>query len=343
LIVFFLASDLRAQSVEQVDPNEPPIAGQPEFFTGAVGSYHLAMQARPTEVRAGDALTLTVRITADAMPQRPPRGPDLRRLPRFSERFHIERSSSDRPDRTLPDGQAWEFDYRLRPKSQAVMAVPNLRFDYYKPGFVPATKGYQTAWAYAIPLRVQAPEQVELSTGAEEPRAPEPIYQIVTGSAVLRRETAWGMPSPWVATGLALATPVGCAIWYGCWRRWYPDAARQAWQRRTRAARKALRALGGVRAASPNVAAEQAAAILTRYLQQRLDVRIAEFTAAEVAERLRRGGCPAEVTDRAAAFFRARDAARFAPHLPDGQSDGPDAVTQLILALEAEPWQSPAS
>jgi hypothetical protein len=301
------------------------------------------MQARPTEVRAGDPLTLTVRITADGVPQRPPRRPDLRRLSHFAERFHIERSSCDRPDRTLPDGRGWEFDYRLRPKSQAVTAIPNLRFDFYKPGFLPAAKGYQTVWAYAIPLRVQAPEQVELSTVAEERRAPEPIYQIVAGPAVLRRETAWGVPSPWTVAGLALAAPVGCAIWYGCWRRWYPDAARQAWQRRTRAARKALRALRGVRAACPHVAAEQAAAILTRYLQQRLDVRIAEFTAAEVAERLQRGGCPADVTDRTATFFRARDAARFAPPFPDAETDGSNAVTQLILALEAASWQSPAS
>jgi hypothetical protein len=224
-----------------------------------------------------------------------------------------------------------------------VTAVPNLRFDFYKPGFAPASKGYQTTWAYAIPLRVQPVEPMQLSTETEGPRAPEAIYQIVFGPGVLRRETTWRMPVPWAVVGLVLAAPVGCAIWYGCWRRWYPDAARRAWQRRSRAARKALHALRGVRAPSTDEAAQQATAILTRYLQQRLDVRIAEFTPVEVAERLQCGGCPADLTERAAAFFRARDVARFAPDGPDGRADGPSTVTQLILALEAEPWHSPAS
>jgi hypothetical protein len=329
---------LPAQPAEEADPNEPPIAGQPELFNGAVGLFHVSMHVQPTHVQAENPLTLTVRITADATPVKPPKRLDLRRRPRFVERFHIERSAGDQPDRTLPNEHSWEFDYRLRPKSQAVTAVPNLRFDYFKPGYLPATKGYQTAWAYAIPLEVGPPELLPLSTVVEGERAPESVPQIVTGPAVLRREAAGSIPGPWQLAGLVLAVPAGCAVWYAAWRRCYPDAARQVWQRRTRAARKALHALRNLRAPCSDGTARQVTAILTHYLQQRLNLRTAELTPAEVAERLQRSGCPTEVTERAAALLRARDAARFSLDLPSSHANWPNAVTQLILALEGESW-----
>src|SRR6185295_1193060 len=107
--------------------------------------------------------------------------------------FFIEQSLSDRPDRTLPDGRAWEYDYRLRPKSPSVKAVPNFRFDFFKPGFVPPEKGYQTTWAYAVPVRVKPRGAAVPPAPAEGPRAPETFYELATGPAVLRHEAFWGV------------------------------------------------------------------------------------------------------------------------------------------------------
>lgn len=328
---------LHSQSDEAIDPNAPPLAGQPEDFSGAVGRFQVSMRATPTELRADDPLTLTIRITALSPVAQPPARPNLRRLPTFSNRFHIEQPMGDQPDRALPNQRTWEFDYRLRPKNTSVTAIPNLRFDFFRPGFVPAEKGYQTSWAYAIPLTVKPREQPELPTTAAMPRAPEAFYRITTGPAVLQREEHGSLTRPvWLASFL-FGAPLSCLVWYGCWHYWYPDVVRQARQRRSRAARKALHALHALPAGSAAEQARQCADIVAHYLRQRLDLRVTEPTPAEVASHLERHDCPPRFADYVAGFFRDCAAARFAPHFT-ADSDWPVTAGQLLLTLEAEPW-----
>jgi hypothetical protein len=319
---------------------EPPVAHMPPNFSGAIGDYRIATRATPTDVEAEDPLVLTVTITGTG-PLKGVVRPDLRKLPQFARRFHID----DGPERDLPKTNAREYDYRLRPRSPAVKEIPSLPFVFFKPGFRPAYKGYQTRSAPAIPLTVRPRDEVP-ATAVQGPgppiQAPEELYQLVPGERVLVRQEPFALPGPLGLAGLLLGPPVACAAWYALWRRRHPDEARQHHQRRSGAANQALRAMHTLGRRRPDDAAA-AAGVLADYLRQRYDLTPAEPTPAEVADRLRRGGVSATAAEKTAAFFRSCDASRFAPDGSGGSGDWSDAAAQLVLALEAEPCSFPAS
>ena len=125
--------------------------------------------------------------------------------------------------------------------------------------------------------------------------------------------------------------PLACLAWCIVWRRMHPDAARAARWRRSHAAQIALAELRR----PGDDAAYEAATAVSRYLQKRYDLPSAEPTPAEVGFHLSRVGCQTQLAERAVAFFRACDAARYA-HVPPAESPTL-AARQLVLALEAEP------
>jgi len=323
---------------------EPPLAGRQEPFWGAVGTgkFKVATTVQPTQVQVGVPLTLSVRITALGPWQRPPQRYDLRQEPEWARDFLMDNG----PDRFFPDRQTWEFDYILRPRSEAVQRVPPLRFVYFRPGLVPAARGYMTTQAPAIPLTVQPrpevkPADVQGPTGSTA--YPERFYHLVEGPAVLESQDPVPLFHPRVWVLLFLTPPLVGAGWYLVWRARYPDAARLARQRRSRAAREALMALYAARNRGRILPATTAEAILTTYLRRRLDLTAVEPTAAEVAGLLERAGCPVALADRTAEFFRTCAAARFAPNFSPNGADPGAAAEQLILALEAEPCLTPPS
>lgn len=128
---------------------EPPLVGRPENFSGAIGVYKISMEATPTEVEVEQSITLTVRITGSAGLQGVKR-PDLRRLPRFAQRFNVQNLGERQPTKEIQ-----EYDYRLRPLSIEVTEIPSLPFVYFKPGVIPDYKGYQTSSAAALPIKVR--------------------------------------------------------------------------------------------------------------------------------------------------------------------------------------------
>jgi hypothetical protein len=366
-----------AQAAED-DPYDPPVLRRPMHFNGAVGSYSVTMTAEPAAVQVGDPLTLVVRVhgtapSSDHQPQRP----NLRRFPKFDQ-FRIEDARDH--DRYLPgakgfagvrgpvgglfalsplgplsvlpalylkpDEPTWEFHYRLRPREATVKGIPSWPFVYYRPGAVnPSVGSYQTTYVPKVPVQVTPRAQVQATDvqGTEEPRAPARLYRIVEGPAVLRSDGAWTSPGPWTITLFALAAllmpPLLTLAWYAAWRHRYPDAARLARLRRSQAAERALKALRTSGADGTG----RAAAAVSGYLRERLDLRSAEPTPAEVGQHLERSGISPPLAEKAIAFFHTCDAARFAPPSAAAQDDLATAATKLILALEVELWLSRAS
>ena len=320
---------------------QPPAANRVEPFSGAVGrKFTVATTAEPGELRVGDTLRLTIRVVAEGPWQRPPQRPDLRRHEKyasFPRSFHVE-NGADRHD---ADGQAWEFDYRLRPLQEDVKEVPRLPFVYYKPG-----QGYQTTSAPAVKLRVRAREEVrpaDVQGTAEPVRHPERLYEIVEGPAVLRRDDPSPLPGQFLAVILLATPPALGASWYVVWRLRNPEAARRARLRRSRAAQRALHALGRVGHSMPDEQAERVTAVVAEYLRQRFELPAAEPTPAEVAEHLARVGVPHEAVRRLEGFLRAGDAVRFAAAPAGEAAEWVRDAGDLILTLEAVPCPSPAS
>lgn len=321
-------------------PAEPPVGWRPKDFTGAEGvGFRLAARATPTELRAEDSLTLTVRITAVGPYRRPPRRLELSGLAGFRQ-FEIAVPSSESPDRYLAADHAWEFDYRLRPRGPQANRIPGFTMSFYNPD-VPFEEGrWQTTEAGPVPLRVLprpplTPDQAEGSFS--ETALPSSLYRFAHGPSLLRSDRPVEMPHGAFLI-LAVGVPPAAALaWVAASRSWIFTRRRR---KLSPAARKALMAIQG---ADRSGDAGAAAAALASYLQDVIGIVPAELTPGEAISRLAQADHPLQCGAELAAFLRTWDALRFAP---DGWTTGtelPATAERIILCLEANRWFSPLS
>jgi hypothetical protein len=303
-------------------------------FSEASGWFEVQARAQPTTVEAETPLTFTVTVHAVREAKRPPQRIDLRQLPAFDEQFYIE-DSSDEPGR--PDDRTWEFVYRLKPRRIDVTAVPSLPFVYFNPYLLTASKGFQVLYTDPIPLNVLPHESVQVPV-----QAPEGAFVLATGPELLERPSTW-TPGAGTTLAILLGPPAACAIGMIWWRRRFPDAARLASQRRSRAARRALSVLNAARRLDPAERADRTAVAVADYLHERLDLSIAEPTPPEIAGLFGQHGCSPPLRARAVGFFEACDNARFLPPARAGQTDLTDLAVQFVLAVEEELCSPPVS
>jgi hypothetical protein len=305
-------------------PAQPPFFEPPQGYYGAKGTRVIAeWSSDRSRVREDESLTLTLVVRGASNPQEIVR-PDLRSLPKFSSRFQIEDVPGPAPS---PDSKEAAFVYRLRPRSRDVDGIPSLDFFYLNPG-VAVGSPYMNARVKGIPITVE-PAAAKTKPPAIPLDGPQYLFDIATGPALLDEPIVPGAGA-WLV--LLLAGPVLAAGWWLAWRQVYPDAARLARLRRTRAVRRvtdAIRRAG--RTADP--AAAIAAAILG-YLRARFPLPPEAETPPEVREALISAGLPASTADDVAAFLRRCDEARFAPFRDSATALGP-AAGSLVDRLEA--------
>jgi hypothetical protein len=313
--------------------SELPVQGRPTFapFSQAIGTFQVATRAAPTTLQAEDPLIFTIRISAIGPVVQAPERPDLHELPEFEESFFIE----DRTDQDRADDNSWEFVYQLKPRTTSVKAIQGFPLIYFQPGTLPASKGYMTRWAPSIPLVVKPREDTipTQDNGSLVPAdVPATAYQFVDDPQVLRRDDSSNLPVAWISL-LLLIPPALCLGWYLTWKRLYPDAARLARQRRSKAAQRALNQLQ--RSFKTPIQAQQVTEIIAHYLRQRLDLPAGEPTPPEIAGHLQKLHFTPSLVDKATGFFKEADAARFLP-----AANTPTALVEsgkdLILALETE-------
>lgn len=340
---------------EAADLDEPPTVDQPEDFEpcgGAVGpSFRVSMRAQPPEIEVDKTLTLVVRIEVPPKlgpAKRPPRRPRLWELKPFQALEKKGWLKIERPERKktdlprTPGQQTWEFDYKVKVLSDSLKHLPRFAFVYYKPpaNALPGQKPmFPTTYPDEVPLKVKAkPAPPQLPPPPI--KAPEMIFEVAEGPGLLERQSVARVPALLVLGAWLLAPPLLGACWYLAWRWFNPDAGRRARIRQSMAARHALRALNALGPADAEQRAYRVARIAAGYLQQRLGLPTSEPTPAEVASCLGRAGSPEVLAGKAAEFFRACDAARFAPARLADADDLTAAASRLILTLEAEPWSA---
>ncbi|WP_439625246.1 hypothetical protein [Gemmata sp.] len=314
-----LAATARAQDV--------PLVGQPtaNFFGAAGSGVKVAWAVEPRSVPEGEELVATL-IVSNVTNPRKVRRPDLKTLPDFNDRFAV----TDGPDVPVAGGATEvRFAYRLRPRSRQTAEVPTLAFYYFNPA-APAGKEFkQTNTGRPVPITVTAappkapPAPVPLTE-------PDHLFAIATGPGVLGRDP--GTVPAWAWPAAALAGPLLAVAWYAAWVRVYPDAQRLARARRSRAARRAVDAVARADR-TPDPPAAVAAAVL-HYLRERFGLPPGAATPSEIAAAIAQHGTLEADCAAVAGFFRACDAARFAP-----PSDGAVSLTAdaraLVLRLEA--------
>jgi hypothetical protein len=336
-LLFSVPCAVAAGADDDAANDEPPIAGRPAEFNGAVGSFKaVTTRVDRKELPAQSPLELSVTITAGGPVQRAPERPSLKKWTQFAV--------DDLPGpEAAPAGPVWKFRYRLKPLSTDVKQIPALEFVYYKPGIRPASKGYQTLYTESIPLVVTPAVTVDASAvqgGTKPLEPPESVLRVATGDHVLGSAYRWSLPSTlWLLIAFLLP-PIGCVIGYFAARWLHPESMQQRRRRQSRAARQAIEALQKAQRLEADARVKRAAGILGDYLRQRWDLRTLEPTAAEVRADLGRAGLGRSEADRAAQFFELCDRQRFAPRGPTDLMKSPDLAINLINTLEADPCTS---
>lgn len=300
-------------------------AGQPSFFEpgahfyGAEGfSVRVRWEVPVKKVEENRDLGATLVVTGARNPAKVVK-PDLKKLREFDEYV-----VTDVPDAPRADtDKEVRFAYKLRPRNRSVTQVPALEFKFRSLGAPPGKNPFRQARA----------ESVEITVTEPPPKPPVPmteadhLFEITTGPEVLRASFT---PCRWAWAAAALFGPLAAVAWFLAWRRAYPDAARLAHLRRSRAARRATEAIRKS-GRSPDPPAAVATAILG-YLRARFPLPESAVTPSEIAAALAEVGVPAEAAEQTADVFRACDRARFAPPGDHGAAlaqEAEAAITRL--------------
>lgn len=177
---------------------EPPVAGRPADYGGAVGALTVSARAESTDARVGDPMLLTVRVTGTGNVKLFPRPavalPWATAVP-AAERVQVDSSS------TVVRGSK-DFDWIVTPQRAGRVPVAPIRY----PFFNPFTERYEVA--------VTAPDSLDVASGAlaavESP--PADTVPLLPLRAVLRAP----VPAPYhtrpVFWVLALLAPLPAAV-----------------------------------------------------------------------------------------------------------------------------------
>ena len=313
----FSAEQRRLQLVaapETVQLLPLPTNNVPASFNGAVGSYVMTVSAGPTNVTAGDPVTVKVQIAGrgafDAvnLPEQPSWG---------GFKTYPPTSKTDTTDQFGLYGTK-TFEEIVVPQSEDITELPAFSFTY----FDPETKSYKTLTQPPVPLLVRpggtTPMPV-IAGNTVKPETPPPPRDIVPIKQHFGTVARVGAPLVTQSWFLAVqSAPVLAWMLALVWRKRSDALANNPRLRRqrhvsqlVRAGREELRRL-----ATDNQGDEFFAKLfhlLQEQVGERLDCPASSITEAVVEERLRPAGVPEPVLNELHELFQACNLARYAP------------------------------
>ncbi len=133
-----------------------PRKGQPDYFRGAVGDFEIRAEADPTAVRAGDPITVTMKIAGEG-------NLDTGVFPEFLPGEEFRTFSPETETRkTVRDGRLGGekiFQQVLIPLTEEVREIPAVSFSFFDPG----REEYRTVTSPPVPVEVEpAPDRETL-------------------------------------------------------------------------------------------------------------------------------------------------------------------------------------
>jgi hypothetical protein len=307
-----------------------PEEGRPASFAGAVGTFSMAATAKPTEVAAGDPITVTLAITDEAGTanmeslQPPPLAGDAE----LARDFRVPNEAIS----GVVSGRTKRFTLTLRPLRAGIASIPALEFS----SFDPKARRYGAVRSAPIPITVVPGSSLDLarivSAGGAAAPAPEGAgLRSAEGGLVANLPVSEAMLAddrPRLgASGLAmLAVPPALA------------AAAVAWRmRRDRHARDgsiARRASARRRAEQRLAAAADAAAVagaVTGFVEDATGRAPGTLTRGDLDAALAAAGTADGVRDRARELLARCDRARYA----GGAGADPAIADEARAVLEA--------
>lgn len=313
-----------------------PTTGQPASFRGAVGRFHLEVEAHPTVLRVGDPLSLTLTLRGEGVWETV-QPPALER--QLGQDFKVQAD----PPGVKTDHEAKTYTYTLRPRHAHIREIPSVEVAY----FDPEAQRFQVLRSAPVPLRVEAASALEVSevidTASDTPTSvlgqerTAGMLANYSGEEVLRPQhfqiqiglgTRVLLVLPPVAYGAAL-------LWR---RRTRQRRQRPEQQRARKAARRALTALRTLRVQPGDVAVcEGVQQVLTGYIGAKLHLVGAGLTVDDVTRHLQARRVDQTLIEQVATLLHLCDSARYAPgSLAVAQLTGlPEDAAALVQQLEA--------
>jgi hypothetical protein len=287
----------------------------PANFSGAVGSFSMTLSAGPTNVTAGDPVTVKVQISG--------RGAfDALTLPEQSAwhdfKTYPPTTKIDTTDALGLQGSK-TFEQVVVPQSPDIKALPAVSFSFFDPD----QKSYRTLTQPAVPLIVRpggaAPAPTVAATTRAAPDNPPPAQDIVHIKPRLGTVAQIAPPLVQQSWFLALqAVPVLAWLSVVVWRRRADQLANNPRLRRRRQVAQIIRQ--GLLELRQHAAANKSDdffAALVRLLQEqlgeRLDLPASAITEAIIEEHLRPRGVPETTLVSLRELFQACNFARYAP------------------------------
>lgn len=186
--------------------------------------------------------------------------------------------------------RVWDLRYLLKPKRPGIKSVPDVSFVFYtrKSGQDPG--GYDEAFVPEKKITVVKPRKPERRLNLN----PQ-VLQFPDSDKLLQRTISWSPPGVQTIVLFLLAPLMGCALWWYVWQRLYPDEARRAQHRHSRAAKRALSMLHRLPRENVYAQAKHVSRALIQYLQERWDLPIQFATSEEAEDHLHKTMIPSEL------------------------------------------------
>jgi len=291
-----------------------PAQNMPPTFAGAVGNFTLTVAAAPTNLAAGDPITVRVKIAGrgalDAV--RLPPQPGWSEFKTYPATSAIESGDPNNNSGTK------NFEQVVVPERAGLKALPAFAFSFFDPD----QRQFRTLTGPAIPLNVSASVGGTVAMpslpGASNAAPAQPASDLAHIKPHLGTASASAplLARPWFL-GVQVIPP---ALWLGLfvWRKRGERLANDPKARRRAEVMQKLRQ--GLVELREHAAAKNSDAFfgtVMRCLQEQigecLDVPANSITEAVVAERLRPAGAPAELCVTIQALFQQCNLARYAP------------------------------
>ena len=290
-----------------------PTENVPPGFSGAIGTYTLSFSAGPTNVAAGDPITVKIQISGRGYL-------DGIALPDFGWKDFKTYPPTSKVETTDPLGLEGtkSFEQLVTPQSAEVTQIPGFAFTFFNPD----AKRYQTLSQAPIPITVRpggtsvAPT---IAAARESNENPAPARDIVPIKQHFGALVANVPPLPLRAWFLALqSVPALAFVGALVWRKRQENWANNPRLRRKRMVEQIM--TNGIQQLHRHAAAnnsDEFFATLFRLLQEqigeRLDLPASAITESVVEEQLRPRGVSDETLQATQQLFQTCNMARYAP------------------------------
>jgi tetratricopeptide (TPR) repeat protein len=320
-----------------VEVQDVPLDGRPECYIGAVGKFQLAASLKPTRVKTGDPMTLTLSLEGEGtLDSATP--PDLQKIPAIADHFKIYEATEQTKDNRR------QFTYGIRPLNEDIHEFPAVPAAYFDVD----TQKYVTMQTQPIPIEVT--KAVPLSDrdiitsghasnghGREITTRREGVFANVNDMSQLGNASV--RPERWlIGGGGLLGIYFALVLGIGRWRRIHADPALLRRRNAANVAKQQLaKASAEWSAGHVAQAAEHILDALLGYIADLLGLAAAGLTATEACRKLESLGVDATLVGRLQKLLETCEGMRYGASAGTAHELGSEAVAlfgELAAALK---------